>query len=851
MTSVVVKGVTRHGVDTVRLNEPKCRDEWHTKEDLDFLALGNDVSIPTVLEVGRGTSLKTGNGNPTEIKFATPFDVVPVVILSENSVATTDCFFKVLRIVSVEKDGFSFVVQREESASESTRTDIAWLAMKPTTAGNPHVIAGRSVTAFVHKSFEGEVVAQEAGTATIATDGKPSVFLSITNRGGNTAVARTYQRQSGSFKVIVDEDMCGDSETWHLWENVHVILVGDAPSRRRLAAANSVSTCSTFTVGDGVGGHETRLPGSYASEATCIAAVKAYEPESTTRPNGVTYGTAGGGRENECYAEYGMTSTNGNSVWKTCALPTAVEVPLLRCAGGDTPGWVRPYGNVATTVAGVESCRDKCTSGGFKYWGTECPMGNTVHCQCSNAATLGETGPAVPDAECNTNAHTPMKHCTGPFTVGPYGLGAANVGTVYATTTPATEANSVSTRPLPLVSKTQTEGYCFKHNGVTHAPGDATATDQCDGDLATTRSGGPTNGSPTGQYTETFTAVDSSSNEISCTRTIDVVPVPTHSPTHAPTLSPTTEPTFAPTADPTTAEPTESPTKAPTHHICAAESGLNPCDSVHGVCDEVTSISLDGEYDVYYRGQQRGGAIMQIKNSGSVATGYGMAAGEASKITQITDSKTECNGNDGYAIKIVRTHGTSKFECLNQMSSGDLVGLHFLGVSTSATPWGAVVYKKRDVATRRRLSSADADPMAATGQKYVPTAHVGTFKCSCDAGYECVTSAVSTLDECYTCKMTAAPTTAPTTNPTKFPTAFPTKAPTNSPTVAPTQAVPPECVLLGRPHEVTAERCSSEADALATEVDAGAYCTNAWDSAFPKTITMLTASEIKPKVRVL
>ena len=60
-------------------------------------------------------------------------------------------------------------------------------------------------------------------------------------------------------------------------------------------------------------------------------------------------------------------------------------------------------------------------------------MTNTVHCQCSNALTLGETGPAVPDAECNTNAHTPRAHCVGPFTAGPYGLGAANVGTVYAT----------------------------------------------------------------------------------------------------------------------------------------------------------------------------------------------------------------------------------------------------------------------------------------------------------------------------------------------------------------------------------------------------------------------------------
>ena len=141
--------------------------------------------------------------------------------------------------------------------------------------------------------------------------------------------------------------------------------------------------------------------------------------------------------------------------------------------------------------------------------------------------------------------------------------------------------------------------------------------------------------------------------------------------------------------------------------------------------------------------------------------------------------------------------------------------------------------------------------MVATGPAYIPTAHVGTFKCSCKASYECVASAAGTLDECYTCKMTAAPTESPTARPSQSPTANPTKSPTTSPTVAPTMAVPPVCVLKGRSHEVSAERCSSEADVLASEVDAGAYCTNQWDSAFPKIITMVHPSVIDPKVRVL
>ena len=135
--------------------------------------------------------------------------------------------------------------------------------------------------------------------------------------------------------------------------------------------------------------------------------------------------------------------------------PTAT---LLRCVSGH-PGWVRPYGNVATTVAGVESCRDQCTNGGFKYWGTECPMTSQVHCQCSNAASLAATGTSVSDAECNTDKHSPKHHCIGPFSAGPYGLGAANVGTVYSTKSDTTAAGKTS-NGFPICPGQPAANFC-------------------------------------------------------------------------------------------------------------------------------------------------------------------------------------------------------------------------------------------------------------------------------------------------------------------------------------------------------------------------------------------------------
>ena len=69
----------------------------------------------------------------------------------------------------------------------------------------------------------------------------------------------------------------------------------------------------TFVTGDGTGtsGTEQKLPFKVASPQLCALFVHQLHPKA----NGATYGNGG-----KCYAEYGMTKSNGNAKWQTCKL---------------------------------------------------------------------------------------------------------------------------------------------------------------------------------------------------------------------------------------------------------------------------------------------------------------------------------------------------------------------------------------------------------------------------------------------------------------------------------------------------------------------------------------------------
>ena len=77
-----------------------------------------------------------------------------------------------------------------------------------------------------------------------------------------------------------------------------------------------MSVGCAFKDGDGTGGSEEKLDGEYDTAEECVNAVLEKKPEA----NGVTYGVLGDTREKECFAEFKMEQSDGNSKWKSCVL---------------------------------------------------------------------------------------------------------------------------------------------------------------------------------------------------------------------------------------------------------------------------------------------------------------------------------------------------------------------------------------------------------------------------------------------------------------------------------------------------------------------------------------------------
>jgi hypothetical protein len=83
-----------------------------------------------------------------------------------------------------------------------------------------------------------------------------------------------------------------------------------------------------FQPGDGVGGTESFV-GDAASMQECAQLVI----ETSTEANGATYSATGG---TQCYAEFGMSDTNGSASWITCFFP--VEESICTYETGDGVG---------------------------------------------------------------------------------------------------------------------------------------------------------------------------------------------------------------------------------------------------------------------------------------------------------------------------------------------------------------------------------------------------------------------------------------------------------------------------------------------------------------------------------
>ena len=85
-----------------------------------------------------------------------------------------------------------------------------------------------------------------------------------------------------------------------------------------------------FIQGDGVGDSEENI-GTAPDTMACVAMVLSQRPEA----NGATYSNDGG---NACYAEFGMTSSNGSASWQTCQFLGELNVAGCVFGMGDGTG---------------------------------------------------------------------------------------------------------------------------------------------------------------------------------------------------------------------------------------------------------------------------------------------------------------------------------------------------------------------------------------------------------------------------------------------------------------------------------------------------------------------------------
>ena len=79
-------------------------------------------------------------------------------------------------------------------------------------------------------------------------------------------------------------------------------------------------TC--YVIGDGTGGTEKEL-GTAANREACIKMVKSREPSA----NGATCSKGLG--PCKCYAEFGMTGSDGSASWQTCRFKGIVTLTYL------------------------------------------------------------------------------------------------------------------------------------------------------------------------------------------------------------------------------------------------------------------------------------------------------------------------------------------------------------------------------------------------------------------------------------------------------------------------------------------------------------------------------------------
>lgn len=229
-----------------------------------------------------------------------------------------------------------------------------------------------------------------------------------------------------------------------------------------------MSLC-TFEVGDGVGDSEERV-GDANSEMECVSMVRQMRPEA----NGATYSAPGTGTA--CYAEFGMTESNGSSSWQTCMFDSGSAATVAGCSfttGDGTGGSESGIGDAANAQAcAAMVAEQEPTANGATY-------SNTGGTECY--AEFGQTGSNDSNSWQNCMFDAASAVTAGGCVFGPGdGIGGTEAGVGDAPTPADCIAMVMRAEPTANGATYSNSGgtECYAEFGMT-GPNDSTAWQTC------------------------------------------------------------------------------------------------------------------------------------------------------------------------------------------------------------------------------------------------------------------------------------------------------------------------------------------------------------------------------------
>ncbi len=244
-------------------------DEWdyldgaHASEGVGWLAVEAGAHV-----LADGRRVEAGRAEGTDhdwqaVRFAAPFDEVPVVLVQAASVAGPAAV--TARVRGVTPTGFEVALQEEEAADgQHADETLAWVALEAGQAGHDGLSAGRTAEDVTDRP--------RAVPLGLSPAGQPAVVAALqTFNGTDPAALRMTALSSTAFSVFVEEERSRDDEVRHVAEAVgwaaspRGLLYGDEARPARTAppalrdAARAPAAPSTLVV-EGVAPNPSRGP---------------------------------------------------------------------------------------------------------------------------------------------------------------------------------------------------------------------------------------------------------------------------------------------------------------------------------------------------------------------------------------------------------------------------------------------------------------------------------------------------------------------------------------------------------------------------------------------------------------